>query len=238
MSKIQNSTESTVTSVEQSDLISLALGTIPTADAYAAADQSGKAKIRSDVDKIMKSALRAVADDAGWVAVAVAAAAALASYGPSTAPAVTVDWSAKIAGRVATLRYAADLLESGAVRPANVPDSFTYEVPDESDWSAVDRSAAVTLAGARVGRSGRRGNVADHITEVLSEAGVGVRLTVSMIANKITEAYPADGPRPSDGAVAARLFGKSGCTVDGVEAFEATATQPRSAALVEEEATA
>jgi hypothetical protein len=202
--------------------------TFPSAETYASLDQSGKASARADVAKARDAAIRN-----GDLATATSAIVWLDTMkSTSTRPAVEVNWSARVADRIVTLRYAADLLESGLVRPANVPESAAVVLVDGLEGrteGTADLASAVSLASARAGRAGKRGDIAEHILEVLEEAGAEVNLTVHQIANKVTSAYP--DVRPSDGAVAARLFGKNGCTVEGVTAHEATATSPRCASL-------
>jgi hypothetical protein len=76
--------------------------------------------------------------------------------------------------------------------------------------------------------TGERHDVAKHIVSAFAEKASGDFLTVAQIVSYSSTEYGDDHPSP--GAVTARLFPKSGkCTVEGVEAIEATANSPKGA---------
>lgn len=99
------------------------------------------------------------------------------------------------------------------------------EAEDKGDAPEVSRvvSAAFKAAqgkgtgggGSRAASTGPRGDIGKHIASAFAEVESGTFLTVAEIAKHKSADYP-DAP-PSQGAVSARLFPKSGkCTVEGI----------------------
>lgn len=176
---------------------------------YAAASIADKAAARAAADAAVRDALKA-----GDLAGAQAAMALRESYAPAAAPKVEVNYGQLVAVRVASLRRAADLIESGQVRPAGVPDDadLTPE-PLSAVETATVADLAQTMAAHKVARSvptGPRSNVGAAIESWAASVEPGTFGSAGDIARAMD--------LPSSGAVAARLFPRSGeaCNVPGV----------------------
>jgi hypothetical protein len=71
-------------------------------------------------------------------------------------------------------------------------------------------------AAPRQPYTGTRRDIGAHIASAFAEVPVGGFLTVGEIVKHVSDQY-GEGDRPSQGAVAARLFPKSGnCTIEGI----------------------
>lgn len=65
--------------------------------------------------------------------------------------------------------------------------------------------------------SGHTGDIAKHLREAMDTVGVGEFMTIAQIVNVETSQYGGSAPKPSPGAVAARLFPAKGeCSIDFV----------------------
>lgn len=83
-------------------------------------------------------------------------------------------------------------------------------------------------SGPRAPFTGTRHDISKHIAEAFAGEEVGKVLTVAQIVGFKSTEYGDDQPSP--GAVSARLFPKSGkCTLEGIEAVEASGDQPKGA---------
>ena len=173
-----------------------------TPDAYRAASVAEKARLRADATTRLNDAVDALDMDA-----ARAARDAIKSWTDAVASApVVVDYAAILSVRVATLRAAADAIESGRVVPDGIPAGTSVAVgPFMPDADAADR-----IAGAKVTRSRVRNNIADAIEQAFEDADAGTFMSCASIANKMG--------LPSAGAVAARHDGWESDTVDAVDA--------------------
>lgn len=190
--------------------------TIPTLADYQAADGATKRKMQSEATKEMKSALMA---DNGDLAKAIML--AQATWTPAKKEAVETDWNALVARRIASLRALADGIESGAIVATGTPEGFTF---DESKVTAPVNSDdfEVSKLNLRVGNSkAAASDLQAAFDEVFADREVGDFLTCQEITNL--------AGLPSSGAVAARLFATSGCTLTGVTPVPATATTARGA---------
>ena len=186
------------------------------AAAYQSADKSDKAKIRKSLDDIMRTNL-----SAGEFMIAQAAHEALAGLVSKSPEKVEIDYSQVLADRIATLRYAADCLESGSL----VPTGWDDVTIDRSTLprGTVDVEAADKIATAKITKSGDRHSIDDVVARAIEGKSAGTFMKVS----EVRLAGAIDGYSPSDGAIAARLFPKSGdCTLTGVIPAEATADRP------------
>lgn len=199
---------------------------------YATADQKGKARIRVEMDNAFKAAVRDgnLATAQMWLD---------ARESLATAQTVTkaVDPAETVAYRVAMLRMAANLLESGDI----VPNALETGETDIADWSArvvaavsamselgdddpvrddVTRDAR-KVAEAKITRNAPTNRIQDVLDVAFRYAsedpGFDGFLTVAQIANIYNES-PEKVAFVYDGPITARLFPKSGnCTLDGYE---------------------
>jgi hypothetical protein len=112
---------------------------------------------------------------------------------------VTVDPAVTVSNRIATLRYAADLLESGQVTPEGI-DADT--LGDLAEGTA-DEESAHKIAGAKITRSGVRRSIGAHVAQVFEGRPSGSALKVSEVANLRSEEY--GDSKPSSGAIAAHF---------------------------------
>lgn len=184
--------------------------------AYGAGDAKVKASIRTAV-----TAYRDAAIDALDITLAKMAKGLLADLVTARPSASKVNYAAVIGARIATLRRAADMIESGAI----MPDGITAEMINEGAWSfdTIDadhadkiESAARAMAGSKITKTTDRRDVGEWITRAFDGVAEGTFYTVAQI---VTRGIPSDddGYRPTTGAVTARLKGgKEGCTVPGV----------------------
>lgn len=196
-------TNSTATVTSPTDAIAAIVASIPTQAAYVAADRAGKAAIRSDVAAIVQAAIR----PGGYgLPVAMAAQAALDAYAPAASAAPAFDWSDAIAVRVATLRLAADLLESGHVRPTDAPtDGIALGV----GLITPDAIAAEGIAADAIRRASKR-DLSAMLTDAVAAMPDGF-VTIAQLRSAVAD-IAGDGYRPSGGAVQAALESVSGIT--------------------------
>lgn len=201
-----------------------------TVEAYRAADPKGKGKIRANVQKAANAAVMAM--DAEAAANHLATLAALTTSHKSAK--VEVDPKQVIAQRVADLERAAHLLRTGAVVPTDLDAEWTDEdfvggFLNLTDVEA-DETNASKIAGTKITRTTQTRSIQQVIDNAFEDLDEGDFLTVAQIRAK----GQWEGYVPSDGAIAARLFPKSGdCTLDGVEPTEAVAGgAPRGATKV------
>lgn len=161
-------------------------------EAYLAATVADKARLRAKAEAGIKAAIDNLDLEA-----AAAAKAALDAYLASgaTKAAAPTDYAALVAQRVANLRHAADLIESGLVRPTGVPEEADLTRTVEGPIQA-DTEAATKLAEASVARSSVRSDIQAAIVEAFADLPSGSFLTSQQIANK--------QGLPSSGAVSAR----------------------------------
>lgn len=184
----------------------------PSTDDYARADRSTRARIRNTVTRAMRAAIRRRDDEC-----ADRCAVALDDYDGTGRRSVesTIDYPQLVANRRATLTLALRMLSTGLVVPTDVPTTDDDRPVTDGTTNVVgraDRSAAIALASARVAPTGRH-NVGDGIATVVTDRF----MTVREIAAAIGRLTPDDDYVPSDGAVAARLFPRTGsCTIPGV----------------------
>ena len=181
-------------------------------EAYQAATVADKARLRAKAEAGIKAAIDTL--DMEAAALAKKALDAYLASGATKASA-PIDYAALVAQRVADLRHAADLIESGLVRPVGVPEeadlSRTVEGPIQADTEA-----ATKLASAKLARSTERHDIAGAIVEAFEGLDKGTFLTCQEIANK--------QGLPSSGAVAAR---HEGWDKAGVTAVPATADRAK-----------
>ena len=166
--------------------------TYASVDAYQAATVADKARLRAKAEAGIKAAIDAL--DMEAAALAKAALDAYLASGAST-KAAPIDYAALVAQRVADLRHAADLIESGLVRPTGVPDEADLARTVEGPIQA-DTEAATKLASASVARSSVRSDIKAAIIEAFADLEAGAFLSSQEIANK--------QGLPSSGAVSAR----------------------------------
>lgn len=192
-----------------------------TVEAYRAADQSGKAKIRASVQKSMVDATMALDGEtaANWAATLGALTA------KSSSPKVEIDPKQVIAQRVADLEHAVRLLRTGTV-----PTDLTHEWA-ESDFVGgfvtlpdveADAENATKIASQKLTRTDARRSIDGAVERAFEGLDSGSFLTVAEIRTRSLVGGP-EGYVPSDGAIAARLFPRNGgdCTLVGVVPTEA-----------------
>lgn len=217
----------------KSTVEALVAGTPADESGYAALDRSGKGRVRSAIEARSKSTI-ATADptdpEAAMAALVEARrlagiAEGLKSVRSHAAPA---DPTVALANRIATLRLAADLLESGMVgdEPIEFDPGTVRQIATRADVAV-----AYQLAEKSVTRSAPTHKVEEGLRIAFADEPVGTFLKVGEIAKRW---HAAGGPAGADGRIAARLFAESGCTVTFVEPTPATADTGRGATLTEE----
>lgn len=199
-------------------------------DMYGKADKSDKAAMRTMVENIRDARLEEL-DMVGAVSAKMTRDAMVST---PTSKKSEIDYNVVVAHRIVALRHAAHAILSGITLPEGIEkdmidiDTISDLVVNfgESDITDEIVKAAHSLATAKITRSGARRSIQDVIDAAFEDAESGHFMTVADIRRKgATPDYT-----PSDGAIAARLFPKSGkCTLSGIEAVEATATDPRGA---------
>lgn len=189
---------------------------------YQSADQGTKAKVRSAIEKMIKDALRAKEFSAAGDLQDVLDAIVAAKITKESAP---VDYAQVIADKIATLRLAADMLEQSMIVPEGIESDAVTDLESKIDAGLADRDQATKIASAKITKSTDRVDLAAHVAEVIAGYESGTFLKISEVAKQSTEAAPSG--LPSQGALAARLFAAGGCTLDGVEPVEASATAPK-----------
>lgn len=198
---------------------------------YTSLDKSARARVRSAIEARSRSTLQKATDLDGLAEAKrlVALHESLKASGSST-PKVEVDPAEIIATRIATLRLAADLLESGMVAPDGLePVMFDPKERSEDYVGPVSYATAYDLATAKVTRTSPTHKVEDAMVAAFTGQPVGTFLTVAQVRSAWVA---AGGPDKSDGRISARLFAESGCTLANVEPVPATATTPKGVRLV------
>jgi hypothetical protein len=188
--------------VTPEDRAAAIVASIPTPADYMAADRAGKAAIRTAVTAIVQAAIR---PNGAGLAVAMTAQAALDAYAPAATSAPTVDYADRIAVRIATFRLAADLLESGAVMPTDLPDDVAIALG--RGLITPDVAAACTMAADRIAPTKRRDLNALLVTateRLQADGHTGYQPVIvfrNTVAAIVAENGDTDGYRPSGGAV-------------------------------------
>ncbi len=165
--------------------------TIPSAADYASADRAGKAAIRTSVTKVMEAAIDALDMD-----VAKAARDALRSYTSSAPEKAEIDYIGLVAQKVANLRMAANLLETGTVRPSDVPadtDLSAVRSRVNGDLTAAtpitgtsaDTDVASAMASAKIARSTKQHDWDAIIIAYFADAPVGTWASCNTIAKSV-----------------------------------------------------
>lgn len=181
-----------------------------TPEAYRAMDAKGKGKVRSTLNRLMLAAFRAHDTETGEKVLA-----HLDTLKAAPTPTKSdVPVETAIAVRIATLRTAADLLESGEIVPIGMERDESDDTESDETYPNVtaiaealetvqiDPDAARCIASARIGRKSPDNDIADVILNALHAVPKGTELTMAAVANT--------KPGVSDGAVAQRLFTKNG----------------------------
>lgn len=185
-----------------------------TPESYRNADVSGKSAMRRMVDSTIKSEMDHDASEIDIVAVQ-ALFRLQAALVPVRAEKSEKDYVALIARKAAVYHLASQMMLDGTVRPDGVPDetdlsglSTAFQgIMDNPDDSVI--ADATDVAGRKVTKGANQYNVGDVIVNAFDDVKSGTFLTIRQICAK--------SDYPHDGAVAARLFPKSGtCTVDGI----------------------
>lgn len=193
--------------------------------AYAAGDAKIKSAVRASIKKSMMACVVAgdIAGAQSWVAAENRLATTRATV------ATPVDYADVIARRVAALRVAANMIESGTVTPDGVPDDYAHDAtdimsrvesiiestvtaPDTDDTKSIMKSARTTAA-TKITKSRDRHDTATYVRRALSKVNIGTPVTVAQLIN--LGAVDGDDYRPTSGAVTARL--KSNNKIDGVK---------------------
>jgi hypothetical protein len=177
---------------------------------YADADRKGKAAIRAFIDKARETAEDARSDaiDADDLETAktytLTVKAAKAAYDACVTKTdldrTPVNWGERVANRAATLRRAAELVETGQF---GLPDDVTVET-DNLPEGVIDDELARKVAGRSLGSSGTKGPKHDtkaHIVQSVTEAGEWQ--SVAQIAKFRSDAYGDD--KAGNGAITAAL---------------------------------
>lgn len=196
-------------------------------ESYSSAEQGIKSKVRSTLDKIVKDSLRSRAFDE---ATAAQDALDLATSTSKIKAAKEIDYSALLADRVEALLGAAAAIMAGHLPEGIDEDMIDWDVVNEAArkverdvWEPTE--SMIKVAKAKITKSTDRVDIEAHVAEVIADVEPGTFLKISEVARVRTEAAPEG--LPSQGALAARLFAKGGCTLDGVEPVEASATAPK-----------
>lgn len=210
---------------------------------YGQTDRAGKAAIRAHLTKLQEKAVMVDSD--------IVAAKRLFDLNGSlkTIPAKsdkTVDLNQIVANRAVVLHFALNRLLSGKV--LNVPEGVeldTSVIGDlfansvALDWTDETDKAVTALQSVKWGNANKN-DVAAHIAEWAQSVPTGTFGKISTIARFRSNEYGTD--KPSDGAVAAHLFGNgekahNGSKYDksdlsGVVPVEANATTARGARTI------
>lgn len=171
-------------------------------DTYRAAEKSQKVRIRTLQAKLVQDHIRK-----GDLFGAMSAQATLDAFGASRPEPVAIDYVALVASRVATLRLAADLIESGKVTPDGV-DVATVDLSGLADIAGTpNEELATKLATSRVSR---RTGTDSHDTKAIIEHAFeqvdsGTFLSIAQIRSLGHESTCCDTYK-GDGAIAAYMF--------------------------------
>jgi hypothetical protein len=191
---------------------------------YQAATPGDKTRTRTALNSALVDAMTSGSMDLG--ATIAQAIRTVTESGPAAKAPVEVDYRTLLSGRIANLRAAADLLESGHVRPEGFP--VGVEVAD-LPVVEFDTEVSSKIASAKISRVTMRNSIEAVIERAFDGLQSGDFLTVA----QIRKAGTTDDYTPGDGAIAARLFPSSGnCTLTTVVPVDATSTHARGARLV------
>ncbi len=167
--------------------------TVPTVADYVAADRAGKSNMRATASAAMLAAIDRMDIDAASVIRT-----RMTEWTESnTRSTVVVDYVALVADRVATLRAAADMIESGAVRPSGIADDVTI---DASVVGTVDVDRASRIAGESIKRS-EKSDMRGAIASIVDGMTVGTFYTVADVASMVGTTSDYVGRTVSHGAV-------------------------------------
>ena len=176
-------------------------GTNESANVYSGLSQGDKARARNTVKNAMENAMRNDDFDAAKSYLAISN--SLVSVKAEKTP---IDQNAVIANRILSLRYAADLIESGATIPDGIDaDSVDFGTVAEMVTNAETETTSTVVAesGTKIGRNAARRDVAAHIESAMADLAPGSEILVSAIHNHRSDAYGDDAP--SSGAIFARF---------------------------------
>ncbi len=176
--------------------------TIPSVDAYRAATKSEKSNMRSAANRDMLAAIDSIgsgADPVAAMATVTAIRSMMAAWTESnTRSTDPIDWSAIASVRIATLRAAADMIESGAVRPNGIPAEIELSF-DSAASADIDRARRIASDPVRTHeKSDMRSAVASVVDMMVENSFYSVADVANMIASNL-DAY--DGRTVSHGAV-------------------------------------
>lgn len=186
--------------------------------AYFEAVGAEKRKMRDFADKSLKDAIGEMdlQSASAWKS-------ALDAMVPAKSEKSVSDPREAIARKVAILRMAANLLESGSVRPSGVSEEADLTGMSEFVGNVENESIvedARKVASAKVTRSGDRHSIEDVIRDAFAKSD-----RTELKLSEIAKLGASEHYSPSQGAIAARMFGGKG--VEGFVPVEATATTPR-----------
>lgn len=182
-------------------------------EAYASADKGGKARIRKFVTDAMMTAIVAKDMDA-----ALAAKELNESLVTERANSATVvDYAQKVAERIVSLQNGIDRLLSDG--PNNLPEGVELdlsavqvkvdELLNSDNPDLVDES----ILSVKWGVKAQKRSIVSHVTEWANSVESGKFATIAQIAAFRSDEYGTDNP--SNGAVAAHLFGNADTAHDG-----------------------
>lgn len=193
--------------------------------AYTVANQSEKAKIRTNLTNVKNGFVSAMS---GIEARNVQA--TLDGLFVAKATTEAIDPIVLIAARVVNLREAANRLESGLSVPKGIPTTI-WDDRDMSDlWEMVDKTdfdpiVADSIASATVAKRSDKHDIQSVVDRAFEGLESGTRLTIAQIARR--GALP--DYKPGSGAIAAALFKSSGTPIKGVTKSDMTADLARGA---------
>ena len=174
---------------------------MPSVTDYRAASKSEKANMRSVATGAMMAAIDSIAtgtDPVDAMATVTAIRTMMAAWTESNTRSNTVvDYSNLVSIRVATLRMAADMIESGTIVPNGVPDGTELTFDSTVDG---DATVAARIAGDAVRRSEKsdmRSTIASIVPDMIENQFYSVADVANMVAG--TDTYA--GRTVSHGAV-------------------------------------
>jgi hypothetical protein len=185
-------------------------------ETYASADKGGKAAIRTFVTKAMLAAIDAKDMDAATAAKDLNESLVTVRDTSGNAP----DYAQIVAERIVSLRIAARRLESGDV--PNLPEGVVLDIDDlfakvgkldelvKTGESDISGEGFMKVAW---GTKAPKRDVGAHLREWANSVEIGRFATIATVAAFRSEEYGSDNP--SNGAVAAHLFGNGEKAHDG-----------------------
>lgn len=199
-------------------------------DMYGKADKSDKATMRVTVENIRDARIESL----DMIGAGSAKMTRDAMVSTPTSKKSEIDYNTVVAHRIVALRFAALDIMGGTTLPDGIEsDMLDFEVIKDIVANFTERDVTdemdktvKSIANTKITRSGTRRNIQDVIDKAFEDAETGHFMTVADIRRKgATSDYT-----PSDGAIAAKLFPKSGSSkVSGVAPVDATASEPRGA---------